>query len=257
MPKLRNGVVEDEVGVKKTLLKKGNSTCSSVNTVAEDRYGSKAKPLSQQSNADLNFLSVETDRTPIVNALKKMKDVHSKIALIISYYDKILKDIEVSSLESPLVQPIDENILVRAISQAERLVLRTFQSHRPYISEQKRPASLDKILVKTSGAYHLVNKKDIIRCEADVNYTRIYLKNARPITSARTLKKYENVLNDLPFLRVHQSHLININYLLRYEKKDGGTLILEGEEELPVSKKYRDALLNTLELFDAVDTNNK
>ncbi|TRX51861.1 LytTR family transcriptional regulator [Fulvivirga sp. M361] len=257
MSKPRTTVFENEAYIGKTLLKKNNVPRTHVKTMAETGLFDKVVSLLRSTDIDRDSLGAGTDKRSVFNALKRMKDVHCKIVFIVNHYGQLLEAVKTSSPGERLIKQIKKDTLVEDVLQAERFILNTLQLHGPDFSEQKRPVSVDKLLIKTSGICHMVKKKDIIRCEADVNYTRIHLKSAKPITSARTLKQYENVLNDLPFLRVHQSHLINIDYLLRYEKRYGGTLILEGEKELPVSKKYKDTLLDTLGLFDAIGTNNK
>ena len=104
-------------------------------------------------------------------------------------------------------------------------------------------ARCGKVVVKTAEAFHLLKLNDIIRCESSINYTNIILQEARPILSAKTLKDYEHLFQAPLFQRVHQSHLVNMDHIKRFEKKDGGLLIMDNGDVVPVSKRHKERIL--------------
>src|SRR5690554_7169777 len=73
--------------------------------------------------------------------------------------------------------------------------------------------------------------KDIVHCQSDRNYTYFYLNDGRKVFTSRTLKDYEDTLCMPDFIRCHRSHIININYLERYDRGDGGTIIMKDGTE--------------------------
>jgi two-component system LytT family response regulator len=103
---------------------------------------------------------------------------------------------------------------------------------------------LKKIVLKTSDRIYLVNVKDIIRCEAENNYTNFYLANRTKIMVSKTIKTYETLLSEHEFLRVHQSHLVNLNFIQHFDKPDGGMLVLSDNSTIPVSHQKRGILLD-------------
>jgi len=103
--------------------------------------------------------------------------------------------------------------------------------------------------LKTQESVYLINIKDIIRCESGGSYTFFYLNSGKKITVSKLLKEYDELLHEQGFVRVHQSHLININYIERFDRKDGGLLIMQDGTKVPVSYRKKDELF---EIFDNI-----
>ena len=103
-----------------------------------------------------------------------------------------------------------------------------------------------KITLPTGNAYEVVNIKEIIRCEADGNYTNFLLTNNRKIIVSNGLKFYEDILPIDHFFRVHHHHLVNINHVVRYLKLDGGYAIMSDDSRVELSRRKKDAFLARL-----------
>jgi two-component system, LytTR family, response regulator len=93
----------------------------------------------------------------------------------------------------------------------------------------------------------VVDLNEIIRCEADKNYTFFYLNSGKKILVSRTLKDYETMLNGYGFFRIQQSHLINLEYLDRYDKQQGGAIIMKDGTSVPLSPAKKDQFFKLLE----------
>ena len=111
---------------------------------------------------------------------------------------------------------------------------------------RKNVDNFKRIALSTQDGIHLFDISDIIRCESEDNYTKFYIKDHKPILISKTLKEYEELLAQHNFERIHQSHLINLNYLRSYIKKDGGYLVMEDGSHLPISQRKRERLQNIL-----------
>jgi two-component system LytT family response regulator len=92
----------------------------------------------------------------------------------------------------------------------------------------------------------IVNIEDIVRCESDRNYTCFYLNNNEKIIVSKTLKIFEKQLEKYFFIRAHKSHLININYIKKYIKSNGGYVMLLDGSKIPVSVRKKHQLLKLL-----------
>ena len=88
--------------------------------------------------------------------------------------------------------------------------------------------------MKTQESVHVVELDNIIRCEADRNYTSFFLVGGKKILVSKTLKEYETLLTGHNFLRVQQSHLVNLDFVLRYDKVNGGSVVMKDESEVPL-----------------------
>jgi two-component system LytT family response regulator len=103
---------------------------------------------------------------------------------------------------------------------------------------------LTKIAVPTVEGFELIPADQVTRCEADDNYTHLFLKNKSKITACRSLKEMEVQLHDFPFfIRVHHSFLINLNEVARYVRGEGGYLVMSDGSTVNVSRSRKEALL--------------
>lgn len=104
-----------------------------------------------------------------------------------------------------------------------------------------------KIVINTTESITMLNVSDIIRCESNRNYTYIYMANKKKIIVSKTLMEFEDMLHKYSFLRIHKSHLINISYIEKYVKSDGGYIMLTDGSKLPVAVRKKEFLFRELE----------
>jgi two-component system, LytTR family, response regulator len=119
----------------------------------------------------------------------------------------------------------------------------------PLVEAKNLFKEVGKIILRTTESIFIVSINEIIRCEAKGNYTQFFLSDKRKIMVSKTLKEYENFLTKYGFFRLHNSHLININFIERLDKKEGGVIIMKDKSALPVSVRRKDALLKLLEIL--------
>lgn len=103
-----------------------------------------------------------------------------------------------------------------------------------------------RLSLHTSDKIIIVDIKNIIRCKSDNNYTTFYLRDKSKILVSKTLKYYSDILKEVNFLRVHQSHLINKTYIKEFIKSDGGYLILNDSSNIPVSARKKKDIIASL-----------
>jgi two-component system, LytTR family, response regulator len=133
---------------------------------------------------------------------------------------------------------------VKIIADPKELLLKTnelLQAVGNQYGTQKR------IVINTTESITMLNVADIIRCESNRNYTYLYMANKKKIIVSKTLMEFEEMLSKYNFLRVHKSHLINVNYVEKYVKSDGGYMMLKDGSKLPVSVRKKEYLFNELE----------
>ena len=104
----------------------------------------------------------------------------------------------------------------------------------------------EKLVVNASSEIHFIELEQISHLESYRNYTDIYLQNGQKITSTKTLKYYELMLEGQGFFRIHQKHLVRLDCITRFLKEDGGYVQLKDGSKLEVSRRKKDELLKTL-----------
>ncbi|MFO7370074.1 MAG: LytTR family DNA-binding domain-containing protein [Bacteroidales bacterium] len=178
--------------------------------------------------------------------LSRLDEIDFKVIFITAFEEYAIKAIKFSALDY-LVKPIDPNELVKAVNKAKEkiehenntLKLKALLSNVRDFSEKLR-----KIVLKTFDSIYVVDLQDIIRCESDNSYTLFYLKDSRKIMVSSVLKDYDELLADSGFIRVHKSHLVNLNYIDKFIKSDGGYLIMKDGASVPVSQRKRDMIMD-------------
>jgi two-component system LytT family response regulator len=103
-----------------------------------------------------------------------------------------------------------------------------------------------QMALPTLEGLQMINIDNIIYCESESNYTRLFLKNKQKIVISKTLKDIEELLHHYSFIRVHHSYLVNINEIDKYIKGDGGYLIMNDGSEIFVSRNKREILVKKL-----------
>lgn len=98
----------------------------------------------------------------------------------------------------------------------------------------------------TQEKIQIVAVADIVHCESDSNYTKFHFLDGSSLLVSKTLKEFEKLLHDHPFLRVHQSHLVNIQHIKAFLKTDGGYLLMQDGTQVPVSFRKRTKVLEGL-----------
>ena len=102
------------------------------------------------------------------------------------------------------------------------------------------------IALSLAESIEFVPVQSIVRCESDSNYTTFFLKSGEQHIVSRTLKEFDELLAPHGFLRVHQSHLININEIKSYVKSDGGYIRMKDGATVSISRQRREMVLRAL-----------
>ena len=184
-----------------------------------------------------------------ITALNGTTKVH--IVFITAHEQYAIKAFRFSALDF-LLKPVDPDELQKVIQKIKAEIEKNdSSSHIDLLLEniRKKVDNFKRIALSTSDGIHLFDVSDIIRCESEDNYTKFFIKNSKPILISKTLKEYEELLTEHGFERIHQSHLINLNYLKSYIKKDGGYVVMADDSHLPISQRKKERLNEILKSF--------
>ncbi len=200
-------------------------------------------------NPDIVFLDIDMPDGTGFDVLKNISEYNFKVIFITAHEEYAVKAIKYSALDY-ILKPVNAVELVNAINKAlkkikseiEQLKIETLLSNLELFGKSRKR----KLVLSTSDNTYIVDTDDIVRCKSDNNYTTFYLNNGNRILMSKTLKEYENLLSPDNFIRIHRSHLINVNYIDRIGKRNSGFLYMKDGTEIPVSHGKRDALTDML-----------
>jgi two-component system, LytTR family, response regulator len=250
---LRTIIIDDEEHQRQTIEGLVKLYCKNLRVVA--RCGSVAAGVKaiKKHRPDLVLLDIMMDDGTGFDLLDRLSPVDFKVIFITAYNQFAIKAIRFSALDY-LLKPVDPDELVQAVAKAETHVQEEFNAQFSNLKENLNPDTKAgiKIILKTHDNIYLVPVNDILYCESDDNYTRFHLLNKQEIFVSTTLKEYEDMLADSGFLRVHKSYLVNLKYFWRFEKAEGGFVVLEGDVKIPVASRKREELLEMLDRLTIV-----
>jgi two-component system LytT family response regulator len=242
---LRAIIVEDEKASRETLKNYLQKYCPNVHLLAEADSVKTALTVIENHKPDLVFLDVEMPYGNAFDLLDQVQDRSFETIFVTAYDHYAMKALNFSA-SYYLLKPIDIDELEKAVSMvinkksSEEHSLRTRILIENIRIENKQ---LQKIILPLLDGFEVVRIKDIIRCQANDNFTEFHFQDGSKELICRTLKFYEEILSDLDFVRVHKSHLVNLQYVKRYKKGKGGQLIMSDGSVIDVSNSRKPDLL--------------
>lgn len=198
-------------------------------------------------NPDLVLLDVEMNDGTGIDLLKKLNQRPFEVIFITAFAKYAIEALRLSAIDY-LLKPVDPLELVKAVNKAmDKLDKDSLGSKLELLDQNLKQLNGGnrKILLKDMESIHLIKIDDIMRCEADGNYTRFYITGRSSIMVSKNLKEYEGLLGN-NFLRVHNSHLVNVNFITRIDKINGGSVEMTDGIDIPVSVRKRERLLEFL-----------
>jgi two-component system LytT family response regulator len=240
-------IVDDEPAIRNTistLLRESFHdivVCGQAGTVAE------GFATVTEHQPDLLFLDVELPDGLGFDLLKKLSPVRFRTIFITGHQEYALDAIKVSALDY-ILKPVDLDELTIAINKARELINHEEEQMKILALSENLSGKkvLKRIILRTSEALQLISVSDIIRAEADSNYTHFHLSGGKRIMVSRTIKEYEALLSGSGMIRVHQSHLVNLNHIDKFFRHDGGYLQLKDGSTIPVSPNLRQKVLQAI-----------
>uniref|UniRef100_UPI00321771C2 LytR/AlgR family response regulator transcription factor n=1 Tax=uncultured Draconibacterium sp. TaxID=1573823 RepID=UPI00321771C2 len=205
----------------------------------------KGTPLIQRENPDLVLLDIELKDGSGFQLLQELKPYHFKVVFITGFHSFAIKAIKFSALDY-IVKPVNEIEFQQAIQRAIDLIGKKEnfgEQLNVLMNSLQNESKSKKLVLRTAESLHVVDVCDIYFCKSDNSYTTFYFKDNEKILVSKSLKDYENLLSEYGFYRTHQSYLVNLNHVIKVDKRDGGFIIMKNKNEVPVSMRQMKKLI--------------
>jgi two-component system, LytTR family, response regulator len=237
--KLRAIIVDDERHSLETTAILIRKFCPDVEVIAELQSPIDAVEIINTEEPDLLFLDISMPKMNGFELLNVLTYKEADVIFTTAYDEYALEGFKQGAVHY-LVKPIDAEDLVESVQRVKK---KRTEGKSPGINGM---GLKPKIPISSLNGVELIEVDQIIRCESDGNYTTIVL-HQRKITVSKTLKEIEKQLVDFPFFfRLHNSHLVNLNQVVKYIRGEGGSVILSNQEEIGVSRSKKMELLEVL-----------
>lgn len=245
-------IIDDEVLARKNLSILLKDFCNGIDILGEAGNVQEGLTLIASTNPELIFLDIRMPsgnegfdllekisgttlypfRVVFITAFKE----YALKAFRANAVDYILKPIEISELQQCITK-IKEDILTQKSAE-----LYTQQVNNFTTAIQRN--DIQRITVSHSKGIKIIETKEIIRLEAQNNYTSIVFNHGKSLLDTRTLKTYHNFLPTNRFQRIHNSHIINIKHLMEYKNESGPCAIMSNRDSVPISRSHLTDFIN-------------
>ena len=240
-------IIDDEEKARNAITSIVVKYCNGVEIVGYGESVASGLRTIHEMKPDLVLLDIKMPDGSGFDLLERIGQVDFNVVFVTAYEEYAIKSFEYSALHY-LLKPIDPNKLVKVINKA-------MAKNHPYdqLKRQLEAAAeyLQKpdhrIILKTSENIQVFSINEIVRCEADINYTTFHFLDGTELIVSKTLKEFEMKLTEHGFFRCHKAHLVNLRYIKKIEKKRMGFAVLNNNTKVPVSIRKRDTLMKLME----------
>lgn len=245
---IRSVIVDDEPNNIENLQQIISANCPDVVVAATASNAEEAIAAVKTHQPDLVFLDIQMPGQSGFDVLRAFDQIDFEVIFITAYDKYGIQAIKFSALDY-LLKPINIAEFKLAIEKAKQKISSRKHNYNienllAYINTGQR--DIPKIALPTLTEIMYVKITEIIRCEASNNYTNFYLQNNDRVLVCKTLKEFADILKPHQFIRTHQSHLVNLHFIKSYLKEDGGTLLLNDQTKIPISRQNREMVKETL-----------
>lgn len=244
--KIRSIIVDDELIAREVLHNYLAKYCPVVEVIGQAQHIKEAVPMIKELKPQLVFLDVEMPFGNAFDILEACADQSFETIFITAYSEYSMKALNRSAAYY-ILKPIDITELVSAVNKVQESLLKTeeLNRNRLLLENLKQKPANQQVVLPTMQGFDVIKTAEITRLQAKGNFTEVYLVNGTHKLICKFLKHFDDIL-DPPFIRVHRSFIVNLDYVKSYSKGAGGYVTLHDGSEVEVSASYKEQLLKEL-----------
>lgn len=216
-------IIDDEEDARIVLRQMLERYCPAITSIYLGDAVNSGLKIIQQEKPDVVFLDVELQPGSGFDLLSKIHEINFEIIFTTAHEHYALNAIRCSAF-AYLLKPIDIDELTAVVNKLNKKIIPSVAELKQFILSLNTPR---KLCIHTTDGILYIEPDEIIRCEADVNYTHFFLASGK-VTVPRTLKEYDELLKGHNFIRIHKSHLVNIKYIRKYIKSSESLEMSDG-----------------------------
>jgi two-component system, LytTR family, response regulator len=242
-------LIDDEVNSRNALQKKIKANCPAIQIVAECSGAEEGIVAIEKYQPQVVFLDVEMPRMNGFTMLEKIANKNFNIVFTTAYNQYAINAIKFGAFDY-LVKPIDvEELIIVAKRLLDKKQQLNNSERLDILLNQLSPANKSKpqkIAVAIQSGLELISIDSIVYLEAIGNYTQLHFTDGKKLMASKTLKEFEDLLEQNSFFRIHNASLINLAYVKKYIKGDGGQVLLINDIVLDVARRRKEELVEML-----------
>jgi len=249
--KLKTLIVDDEHNAVDFISSIIGEYCPELEVAGRAYDVNEGVSLINEKKPDLVFLDVEMPNGTGFDLLSQFPEKNFDVVFITAFNHYAIKAIKFSAVDY-ILKPVNISEFIEAVKKV--IQKRSGDnSHNneslKVLMENLRSASPSRLAIPTADGMEYLNPKEIIRIEADRSYSWFYLTGNRKILVSRHLKEFQDLLSDRSFFRSHNSHLINLKYVRKFSRREGGYIEMQDGEQIPISRNRKDLFIVHMSRF--------
>lgn len=235
-------IIDDEKNAQEVLAWQLKQYCPQVDVVGCAGNVPDGIKLINEEEPQLIFLDIEMPVQNGFDLLNAFENPGFDIIFTTAYNQYAIKAFKCSAFDY-LLKPIDAEDLKTTVGRYSVKRNRSVKEELKVLAAQMQQKTLNRIAIPSSDGLLMVKPDQLVRCESDSNYTKVYLDNKQKIVVAKTLKELEDVLTGYGFYRIHHSHLVNLTHVVSYVRNDGGYVMMSDGTHITVARNRRSGFI--------------
>lgn len=242
-------IVDDVKKVAESLALLVSEYCDGVEIVGIANSANSAVELIEKAKPDIVFLDIQMPGKTGFDLLSSLDTIDFSVIFVTAYNEYAIKAIRFGAIDY-LLKPVDLGELKEAIERAKNKSELKKIEVKNIIKNLKNPGDdTNTIIINSDKGYDIVKIEDILRIEADDNYSIIFTEQRKRFVSSKNLKSFEQFLDKNNFLRIHHSHLVNLSKVVKINLKNYSEIQLSNGEKLSVSVRKKQDLIKRFGKF--------
>ena len=249
--KLKTIIIDDETDAVDFIFSIIGEYCPGLEVVGKAYDVNQGVQKIKEKKPDLVFLDVEMPQGTGFDLLTHFPEKDFDVVFITAFNHYAIKAIKFSAVDY-ILKPINITEFIEAVNKVvQKRANNKDQSTESFkiLMENLRSAHPSRLAIPTSDGMEYLNPKDIIRIEADRSYSWFFIAGNRKILVSKNLKEFQDLLSDRYFFRSHNSHLINLKFVKKYIRKEGGYIEMLDGSEIPISRSRKELFLIHMSRF--------
>jgi len=245
---IRAVLIDDETDSNRILQTLLENYCPQVNVVGTAAGVGTGVEVIRDAQPDLVFMDIEMTHGNAFDLLNRLQPVNFHVIFVTAFDNHAVRAFKYNAVDY-LLKPVNIRELCAAMDKLSgKVVEGNLLGRVKSMLENLRgvDAGERKIGFPTLNGLSFVPIRDIVRLEAKGSYTLIHLHYGTKITATGAIKEYEDLLPEIIFFRIHQSHIINLNKIKSYQKGRGGYVTMDDDSEIEVASRRREEFMQRL-----------
>ena len=240
---IRTIVVEDEKHAADLLSQIIKEHCLKLSLLGCASKREETLDLIKATDPQLIFLDIQLSDCTAFDILDSLEETNFKVIFTTAYDQYAIKAFEYKTIDY-ILKPFAPKDIISAVQKLDEDQY-NFQELKK-LTMQLADLTSNRIGIQTLKGISMIDIKDVVSVEASGSYATIHMNDYSTLLTSKPLKNIEERLPSAIFLRVHASHLVNVNQILEFEKDDGGELIMKNNSRIPVSRRKRKIVIDSL-----------